>query len=165
MSLDAGARARRASCEPRGLNVPLRIAASSEPSGRSWLPAAPGRPGSHQPAGRRYHRSLIALIFTMVMCPVMPARVRTGRQPAEIAARAGHSIHVLLSVYAHCAPGHEHIASPAIEHVLALPGPGIRPAAHRRAAGSPCGPPLAPEMPSLPTLAPSARRPAHSYTQ
>jgi hypothetical protein len=88
----------------------------------------------------------------------------SGAPPAEIAARAGHSIHVLLSVYVHCVPGREHIASQAIEHALALPGPGTRPAAHRRAAGKPCGPPLAPEMPSLPTLAPSARRPAHSYT-
>ena len=30
----------------------------------------------------------------------------TGAPPAEVAARAGHSVHVLLAVYAHCIPGH-----------------------------------------------------------
>jgi integrase len=42
----------------------------------------------------------------------------SGAPPAEIAARAGHSTHVLLSVYAHRIPGHDRIASHAIEHAL-----------------------------------------------
>jgi len=38
--------------------------------------------------------------------------------PAEVAARAGHSVHVLLSTYAHCIPGHDQIASQHIEQAL-----------------------------------------------
>jgi hypothetical protein len=43
----------------------------------------------------------------------------SGAPPAEIAARAGHSTHVLLSVYAHSIPGHGQIASHAIEQASA----------------------------------------------
>jgi integrase len=54
----------------------------------------------------------------------------SGAPPAEIAARAGHSSHMLLSVYAHSIPGHGQIASRSIEQALspdrtssrALPG-------------------------------------------
>ena len=35
----------------------------------------------------------------------------SGAPPAEIAARAGHSVHVLLTTYAHCIPGCDQIAS------------------------------------------------------
>jgi hypothetical protein len=38
--------------------------------------------------------------------------------PAEIAARAGHSVRVLLTIYAHCMPGCDQIASQQIEQAL-----------------------------------------------
>jgi integrase len=41
-------------------------------------------------------------------------RLASGSPPAEIAARAGHSVHILLTVYAHCTPGCDQIASQQI---------------------------------------------------
>jgi hypothetical protein len=38
--------------------------------------------------------------------------------PAEIAARAGHSVRILLTIYAHCIPGCDQIASQQIEQAL-----------------------------------------------
>src|SRR6266540_5226933 len=43
-------------------------------------------------------------------------------------------------------PPHNQITDQAIEHALALPGPGTRPAEHRRADSTPCGPQLAHEI-------------------
>jgi hypothetical protein len=57
----------------------------------------------------------------------------SGAPPAEIAARAGHSTHVLLSVYAHCIPGHSQITDQATERALALPGPAAGHPEHHRA--------------------------------
>jgi hypothetical protein len=65
------------------------------------------------------------------------------------AARAGHSVTVLLAVYAHCIPGHDQIASRRIEQAL---GVGSRPAA---------GPRKHPGSGSIP----SVMRPCHSWTQ
>ena len=42
----------------------------------------------------------------------------SGAPPAEIAARAGHSVRVLLTIYAHCMPGCDQIASQHIEQAL-----------------------------------------------
>ena len=42
----------------------------------------------------------------------------SGAPPAEVAARAGHSVRVLLTIYAHCIPGHDQIASQHIEQAL-----------------------------------------------
>jgi integrase len=42
----------------------------------------------------------------------------SGAPPAEVAARAGHSVHVLLAVYAHCIPGCDQLASQHIEEAL-----------------------------------------------
>jgi integrase len=42
----------------------------------------------------------------------------SGTPPAEIAARAGHSVQVLLTTYAHCLPGYGQIASRHIEQAL-----------------------------------------------
>ena len=42
----------------------------------------------------------------------------SGAPPAEIAARAGHSVRVLLTCYAHCIPGCDQIASQQIEQAL-----------------------------------------------
>jgi integrase len=58
--------------------------------------------------------------------PLRPAprrlslRLASGAPPAEIAARAGHSVRVLLTVYAHCIPGCDQIASQQIEQALSL---------------------------------------------
>ena len=73
----------------------------------------------------------------------------SGAPPAEIAARAGHSVNVLLAVYAHCIPGHDQIASRHIEQAL---GAGPRPAA---------GPPKCRDTGRIP----SVMRPCHSWTQ
>jgi hypothetical protein len=42
----------------------------------------------------------------------------SGAPPAEIAARAGHSVRVLLTIYAHGIPGCDQIASQHIEQAL-----------------------------------------------
>ena len=42
----------------------------------------------------------------------------SGAPPAEIAARAGHSVRVLLTIYAHCIPGCDQIASQHIDRAL-----------------------------------------------
>jgi integrase len=89
----------------------------------------------------------------------------SGAPPAEVAARAGHSVHVLLSVYAHCVPGHDQIASQAIEQALALPEPGARPARRRLAEGTPCGPQLAHEMLSSPRSGHVRQASVHSCPQ
>ena len=49
----------------------------------------------------------------------------SGAPPAEIAARAGHSVRVLLSIYAHCMPGCGQIASQHIEQALQPSGPPL----------------------------------------
>ena len=46
--------------------------------------------------------------------------------PAEIAARAGNSVHVLQTVYAHCIDGHADIVSQQIEHALGPQDPSPR---------------------------------------
>jgi hypothetical protein len=52
-----------------------------------------------------------------------------GCPPAEIAARAGHSVHILLATYTHCLPGYGQIASQHIDRALhASTGP---PLAHK----------------------------------
>jgi hypothetical protein len=62
--------------------------------------------------------------------------------PAEIAARAGHSVHVLLTTYAHGLPGYGQIASRGIDRALhASTGPppahksGLHPARSRPSCG------------------------------
>ena len=42
----------------------------------------------------------------------------SGAPPAEIAARTGHSVRVLLTTYAHCIPGCDQIASQHIDRAL-----------------------------------------------
>jgi hypothetical protein len=73
----------------------------------------------------------------------------SGTPPAEIAARAGHSVRVLLAVYAHCIPGCDQIASQHIEEALNL--------SHWLPAG--------PQNPAQPPGIPSVMRPCHSRTQ
>jgi integrase len=77
------------------------------------MAAIPAWPGT-QPVRRPYDLRHAALSLWLVS---------SGAPPAEVAARAGHSAHVLLTVYAHCIPGHDQIASQHIARALrASPG-------------------------------------------
>ena len=73
----------------------------------------------------------------------------SGAPPAEIAARAGHSVRVLLTTYAHCIPGCEQIASQHIDRAL-------RPSRW---------PPAGPQEPAWTPGIPSVMRPCHSWTE
>jgi integrase len=44
--------------------------------------------------------------------------LNAGGDPAQIAARAGHSVAVLLTVYSHCIHGHENLLNQRIDQVL-----------------------------------------------
>jgi hypothetical protein len=44
--------------------------------------------------------------------------LNAGAPPAQIAARAGHSVIVLLTVYTHCIDGQDQITNRLIEHAL-----------------------------------------------
>jgi len=51
--------------------------------------------------------------------------LNTGGDPAQIAARAGNSVAVLLTVYTHCIHGRDDLLNQRIDHVLKpFPGPG-----------------------------------------
>ena len=73
----------------------------------------------------------------------------SGAPPAEIAARAGHSVRVLLTIYAHCIPGCDQIASQHIDRAL-------RPSNW---------PPAGPQEPARTPGILSVMRPCHSWTQ
>ena len=73
----------------------------------------------------------------------------SGAPPAEIAARAGHSVRVLLTIYAHCIPGCDQIASQHIDRAL-------RPSHW---------PPAGPQEPAQTPGILSVMRPCHSWTQ
>ena len=79
--------------------------------GRIWhqarAAAIPGQAGT-QPARRPYDLRHAALSLWLA----------SGAPPAEVAARAGHSVRVLLTIYAHCIPGCDQIASQQIEQAL-----------------------------------------------
>ncbi len=77
--------------------------------------------------GRTWHAAPAALGPDLAATPLArrPCNLRhaalslwlaSGAPPAEIAARGGHSIHLLLSVCAHCVPRHNQITDQAIEH-------------------------------------------------
>lgn len=44
--------------------------------------------------------------------------LNAGGEPAQIAARAGHSVAVLLNVYSHCIDGHDDLLNQQIDHIL-----------------------------------------------
>ena len=71
----------------------------------------------------------------------------SGAPPAEVAARAGHSVRVLLTIYAHGIPGCDQIASQHIEQALRH--------------WPPAGPQKAARTPGIL----SVMRPCHSWTQ
>jgi hypothetical protein len=47
--------------------------------------------------------------------------LNAGGDPAQIAARAGNSVAVLLTVYTHCIHGHDDLLNQHISRVLGLP--------------------------------------------
>ncbi len=100
--------------------------------------AIPGQEGT-QPARRPYDLRHAALSLWL----------SSGAPPAEVAARAGHSVRVLLTIYAHCIPGCGQIASQHIEQ--ALRASHWPPAGSRKSAWTPG--------------IPSVMRPRHSWTQ
>jgi integrase len=129
------------------------------PDGRLFR-GARGGPLSESLYGRIWHQACAAASSAQhAIHPVLrPYDLRhaalslwlaSGAPPAEIAARAGHSVNVLLAVYAHCIPGHDQIANRHIEQAL---GAGSRPAA---------GPPKCRDTGRIP----SVMRPCHSWTQ
>jgi hypothetical protein len=73
----------------------------------------------------------------------------SGAPPAEVAARAGHSVRVLLTIYAHGIPGCDQIASQHIEQAL-RPSPW---------------PPAGPQEPAWTPGILSVMRPCRSWTQ
>jgi hypothetical protein len=100
--------------------------------------AIPGQAGT-QRARRPYDLRHAALSLWLA----------SGAPPAEVAARAGHSVRVLLTIYAHGIPGCDRIASQHIDRAL-------RPSRW---------PPAGPQEPAQTPGIPSAIRLCHSWTQ
>src|ERR1700730_4607958 len=111
--------------------------------GRIWhqarTAALPEEGTGTQPARRPYDLRHAALSLWLA----------SGASPAEIAARAGHSVRVLLTIYAHCIPGCDQIASQHIEQAL------------RPSQWPPAGPRKSAPTPKIP----SVMRPCHSWTE
>jgi len=107
------------------------------PDGRLF-PGARGGLLSESVYGRAWHTArplalgprLAATALARRPCDLRHAALslwlNAGAPPAQIAARAGHSVSVLLTVYAHCIDGQDQITNRLIEHAL-------RPASPRRA--------------------------------
>ena len=93
--------------------------------GRAWHTARTAALGPHLAA-----TSLVRRPYDL-RHSALSLWLASGPPPAEIAARAGHSVQVLRAVYAHCVPGHDQMANHKIEAGLS-PWPGPSPAlAHR----------------------------------
>jgi hypothetical protein len=111
--------------------------------GRIWhqarAAAMPGDGTGTQPVRRPYDLRHAALSLWLA----------SGAPPAEIAARAGHSVRVVLTIYAHCIPGCDQIASQHIEQAL------------NSSHWPPSGPQESAQMPGIL----SVMRPCHSWTQ
>src|ERR1039457_2537749 len=118
---------------------------------------ARGGPLSESRYGRIWHqaRSIAAIPGAARLRPydlrhaALSLWLASGAPPAEVAARAGHSVRVLLTTYAHCIPGCDQIASQHIEEAL---NP-------RR------WPPAGPQEPAQTPGIPSVIRPCRSWTQ
>ena len=124
---------------------------------RRLFRGARGGPLSESLSGRIWHqaRSVAAMAGAARLRPydlrhaALSLWLASGAPPAEVAARAGHSVRVLLAVYAHCIPGCDQIASQHIEE--ALNPSHCPPLAHKKTA----------QTPGIP----SVMRPCHSWTQ
>ena len=96
---------------------------------------ARGGPLSESFYGRTWHQALTAAMpRSPAIAPLRPYDLRhaalslwlaSGAPPADIAARAGHSVHVLLATYAHCLPGYGQIATAHIDRALHASGPPL----------------------------------------
>ena len=99
------------------------------PDGRLF-PGARGGLLSESVYGRAWHTArplalgprLAATALARRPCDLRHAALslwlNAGAPPAQIAARAGHSVTVLLTVYAHCIDGQDQITNRLIEHAL-----------------------------------------------
>jgi integrase len=87
--------------------------------------------------------------------------LNSGGDPAQIAARAGHSVAVLLTVYSHCLHGHDDFLNQQIDHVLEPPaGPGPCPSVRMPAVCTDhATPPKGQRLPTAMGATPSAMRP------
>jgi hypothetical protein len=128
---------------------------------RAWQRARASRhrarPAPQRPAARR----LVAV-------------AECRRRPAQIAARAGQSVSVLLTIYSRCISGQDHLLNQQIDHVLAPPArPCPWPSVGNRRLRRPCDrrgrrPPCVRGFPARPahspqtTAARNERRPTHS---
>jgi hypothetical protein len=120
---------------------------------------ARGGPLSESLYGRIWHQARAAAIpgqaGTQLVRPydlrhaALSLWLASGAPPAEVAARAGHSVRVLLTIYAHGMPGCDQIASQHIEQAF-------RPSHW---------PPAGPQEPAQTPGIPSVMRPCHSWTQ
>jgi len=84
--------------------------------------------------------------------------LNAGGDPAQIAARAGNSVAVLLTVYTHCVHGHDDLLNQQIGHVLGLPE-GRGPCSSVRKPAACTDRATAPRLAVMPT-APRARTPS-----
>jgi Phage integrase family len=92
------------------------------------FPGTRGGPLSESRYGRTWHQATATAIPDWPAGPLLrPYDLRhaalslwlaSGAPPAEIAARAGHSVHILLTTYSHCLPGYSQIASQHIDQAL-----------------------------------------------
>lgn len=82
--------------------------------------------------------------------------LNAGGDPAQIAARAGHSVAVLLTVYSHCIHGHDDLLNQQIDRVLE-PSAGRGP---RPSAGKPAVTPTARRARTPSAIRPWLPRPA-----
>jgi len=107
------------------------------PDGRLFR-GARGGPLSESCYGRTWHTARAAALGPALAATALARRpydlrhaalslwLNAGAAPAEIAARAGHSVAVLLKVYAHCIQGQDDIASRLIDQAFHA-SPGTRP--------------------------------------
>ena len=96
---------------------------------------ARGGPLSESLYGRIWQQAIAAVIpRSPGSPPLRPYDLRhaalslwlaSGAPPADIAARAGHSVHVLLATYAHCLPGYGQIATAHVNRALHASGPPL----------------------------------------
>ncbi len=113
------------------------------PDGRLFH-GARGGPLSESVYGRVWHAARTAALGPELTATGLARRpydlrhaalslwMNAGAPPAEVATRAGHSVTVLLSVYAHCIDGQDRITNRLVEHAL-RPG---SPAPCPKASGS-----------------------------
>jgi hypothetical protein len=112
------------------------IAYGTSPDGRLFR-GARGGPLSESVYGRAWHAARALALSPELAASGLARRpydlrhaalslwLSTGGDPAQIAARAGNSVAVLLTVYTHCIHGRDSLLNHQIDHVLKpFSGPG-----------------------------------------